>query len=789
MNRPWYLPFTWLVIVLTAVAAWVTAPANALTKALPLKQLAIEDVIYLPTVSSQREIAFTVPQSWRVSQSNLALVFQHSAQLIPHRSHLEVILNDKQLRRISLTRANAEQSTLTIPLSGLRRDNILKFRVEQHYTDKCEDPVDASLWTNVLNDTAINFTYQRQPLALSLADFPNPLIDGKAFDEPAIHYVVPTQQVDDATVTAAARLQAALGQAGRDLELTPQVHTAVDTALNTPGHVIMMATPGQLPAIADWGKAVRGATLQGNQWVGSNGQALSGKQAVVRLVAKPGEPGYGILLISANTSEGLLNAVNYLAHSGTATERDAEELLVPANWQANAPSVPKPRYINTQSQSFAELGFGDQYVEKLFAPPIQFDIPVVSDLQAGGATANLQVAYGYAPGLNPRYSSLEWRLNDRSIANIPLTNQAGAEKTHATIAIPTELLKPHNTLIAQFHMMPDKYGFCVDTFVDNAWGKIFTDDTRFEINGSPASRLPSVGLLNSTGFPYTHQMDMKDTHLVFADNAPSASAWQAWLALANRLGRMGDAPAGYQFNASLNGDDVLPNSGPILALGKLTASGTMETLPVQWSEGNTVRLLHPAQGNSTVLMGGGLAPEWQQGGKIPSTAVGLLAVNNDAGYDTLAAMLTSDDRFADIESAQIIHSANAPVGGNHGIALAFANMHNTFGAGPSAATPASGCVFSFLTWPIFAPLNWVLDIIRGVITWFVGLPVISHVIGFVFGLIWPVLTFGPLASVTAWVQMHTIISFVVGSILFWIIVSILFGLLRWLFGLFGGNKG
>src|SRR5690606_34102168 len=147
-----------------------------------------------------------------------------------------------------------------------------------------------------------------------------------------------------------------------------------------------------------------------------------------------------------------------------------------------------------ESRSFKELGFPIADVQKINAPPIVYDLPIMSDFQPGGnARLFLDLVYSYSPKLNPRYSSLELRMNDVSIANLPLTSEAGEELKRATVQIPRDLIRAKNELVAQFHLMPDKYGWCVDNYEDESWGRI-DDSTRLRIEGAPASRLPDVGL-------------------------------------------------------------------------------------------------------------------------------------------------------------------------------------------------------------------------------------------------------------------------------------------------------
>ena len=792
---------------LLAASAETTPSANATspTQVVSFHDLHIEPVIKLPTVSAQREISFHIPQYWSVNSgaSQLKLVMQHSSQLLPNRSYLEVILNNAVLKHIPLTLANAPQTIIPVSFAGasLKPNNLLKIRVVQHYTDKCEDPTDASLWTQVLDDSQLILAVTPKRLPLDLAQYPAPLVDAKAFKPAQLHFVVPAQW-DDASLGAVANLQAHLGMVAHDqpLKTTVSVQDA-NTIATAAGNVLVVGTPVNNAAIPTLAKAFTTATLNGAQW-SVNGAPLPNGSGLIRVFDKPGQPGQVVVVITANDSQGLLTAAKFLTHAGTKALRSGPEVKVDASWEGRASGVkatPSPRYLANESRTLAQLGYGDQYVEKIYAPPISLSLPVMTDFQRGGAQLNLTVTYSYGSGMNPRYSSLEWILNNRSIGSVALTNPNGQERATATIPIPTGLLGVHNTLVAQFHMLPDKYGFCVDNYVDNAWGKIFANDTTFQITGSPASRLPSIGLLNSTGFPYTQTLDLAHAHWVLPASATPAQV-QSFLALAGRLGRASDSETGVQVSVSTK-VDPLPGGRHALVVGspQQVQSANGSGLPVSMNPDGSWHLNLWRWGEAIVRQFGGGVPLLEQG-TIGGNTVAWLSAADDVAFNKLTTLLESDEAFAGLDDGAAIQAVSTPAGGAQPFAFQTVLAANEGVIKPSATPTGGGSngwldgilkplgamfggFFSWVgSWPIWAPFQWVGDALTNLIRAFLALPLINVAVPAIFGFLSPVLNWGPIGAVTQWLAGHPILNFLVGLwFLLWL-VQLVSGLFSRLIG-------
>ncbi|MEB3244444.1 MAG: cellulose biosynthesis cyclic di-GMP-binding regulatory protein BcsB [Vampirovibrionales bacterium] len=656
-----------LLAALMGVQAGV--PLGAAT--LSLQDLGVtQPLILLPTIRSQQEVLLTVPKTYQVSGSPmLNLTFQHSNQLDPSRSRLEVLLNNTVVKTLPLTAANAEATKVSIPLTGaLKPINRLALRVEQHIPNKCEDPLDAALWTQILPDStlAINGTYTLP--ALDLAQFPAPFVDSLAFEHAPITYALP-ESLDSQTLEAMLILQARLSQAVGLKTAHTQAKLPVNVAflsgnLSEDQHWMVVSVAEKLPkslqtrlAKSTLDTPSGRLALVENQWQ-LEGRVLSKDEGVL-LIAPNANQTRAVMIVSGNHAQGVLKAAQYavsqqlrvpeLAEAApegqvepkkeSLTQAAVKSLVVSADWSPKATANNAyATYIMPGKTTFEQLGLKTASVEKIVAPPITHKLYNVHQLAPGKQKLFLDAVLSYGPKLNPRYSSLEFRLNDRSIANIPLTNPEGEARKAVTIPVPVELLGVSNALVAQFHLMPDKYGFCVDNYKDEGWGKLHADSA-FRLEGASETLWPKLSmLLPGSGYPATQKADLSDLTLILAVNAtespqkksgPSAIQLETLLSLTDRLSR--NLPAGVipGLHAQLwHAKDALPTTTPasiVLAQAPMALDWGVAARPQGW-EGFKWQL----------------APQWNallasQTNKNGLTT--LLAASNEAALKQLQALL------------------------------------------------------------------------------------------------------------------------------------------------------
>lgn len=635
----------------------LSAPLSmAATEVVPLERLKIFDVILLPTVSSQYEAKFTKPQTWQVfPKSALHLEFQHSIELQPHRSWLQVIVNDKVIKHIPLTKENAEgtQMTISLPVGLLKDFNTLNFRVQQHYTDKCEDPLDKSLWTQILPATRLVFDYQPVLPKVDLGLFPYPIIDTLTYSPAKVHYVA-SKTASEKELQALAYVNVHLAQQAQDHELRSRV--TFDRSDGPNGeHLVFVGKGDSIPSVGQFSGAFGNYALQGGQWVNrQTGQALASDQGLVLFFQAPGSKEHTVLIVTGNSDEAVMKAAEYL------TLRPKDSTLmgmaheVPSGWSPPGTQTAKvPRFVEAQTRTFQELGFEIQEVHKINAPPITYKVPIVGKFHQSSGKLWLDLNYSYSPQLNPEFSSLELRMNDVSIANLPLLNPAGEQLVRASVPISSELIRPRNNLVAQFHLMPDKYGWCVDNYVDNAWGKIM-DDSQLRVEGSPNSYLPDAGLLNSTMYPYSKVDNLEKVHLIVPAN-PSAELLDAMLGFTTRLGRVTLADTDLRLSLSKGAASIPGDKNA--AVFRMASEGM--TLP------DGAKLLWQMGGSSLTQMltltdpGGGQISsqnmELGHGAYLEQYALGtdrvitVFSANQGSGFLKLGELLETDKQFYTLE--------------------------------------------------------------------------------------------------------------------------------------------
>lgn len=706
-------------LLLLIVAGSHGQKALAATETVPLKRLHINDVILLPTVSSQYEAQFTKPQTWQLaSSSKIELEFQHSIELLPNRSWLQIIINDKVIKHIPLTRENAEGTRMTIPVpvTLLKDFNRLDFRVQQHYTDKCEDPLDKSLWTQILPSTRLVFDYTPVLPKVDLGLYPYPLIDPLTYSPAKIHYVT-GNQASTKELQSLAYVNVHLAQQAQEHEMKSRV-TFGNPAGPGDEHVVFVGKGGTIPDVARYQAAFGNYALQGDQWVNrAGGQPLANDAGLILLFQAPDAKEHTVLVVTGNTDEAVLNAARYL------TMRPKDSMLlgsakeVPSGWTEPGGRTNKtPRYIDTQTRTFRELGFKIEEVHKINAPPITYKVPVVSKFRKSGGKLWLDLVYSYSPNLNPEFSSLELRMNDISIANIPLMNTAGEQLLKTSIPVSNELVQPRNNLVAQFHLMPDKYGWCVDNYVDNAWGKIM-DDSQFRVDGTPGSYLPDIGLLNDRMYPYSEDDNLERVQLVLS-SSPTPELLNAMLGFTTRLGRTTLADTDLRLTVSQGHGDLEKGKNVALFRFAKDAMNLPAGAKLLWkTTGSLQKLLTLTDpGNGTIV------------GQLDETGNGLYMEQYRVNGDRILSLFTAHQPKAFVALGQLFESDE------NFETLASGFLQQTSPLLQSQPNTVSEIAYHFENREPVQGSWW-----SGIVQWAKNLPWVQVIVGLVIGLLFLIL--------------------------------------------------
>ncbi|HEY9746674.1 MAG TPA: cellulose biosynthesis cyclic di-GMP-binding regulatory protein BcsB [Oculatellaceae cyanobacterium] len=654
--------------MLSALAQVTPPPGNAAASAPTGKSLRIgmahlgdPQGYRLKTVRTQRDYAFTRPKGWKIlPSSNIHLTFQHGSNLLPERSSLNVLVNNRILSSIPLGKHNVTPTSVNIPVPPelLKDNNILSFQVDQHYTYKCEDPFSEELWTEILPDTALTLNYTLEPVRPDLAQYPFPLLDRlNNYTPTVVGYVVP-ESSSDQTLEAFAVVAAHLGQQARWRSLKP--YLADYGAVRGADNLILVGTPHENSAIHSIASGLD-LKLSGGQFTDKHGATLPADYGVLQLVPNPFNPTRAVLVVSGNGPEGVRKAAHALSQ-GVINKMLVGRSAVVKDYQRGAdyPYRAWDGFVLKSGGSFADLGLPTQTSRGITALPIFYQLKLMPDLfLPGRRVAKLHTIYSYASQLDGSQSKLEILMNGKAIKSVPLDDKNGKSLAELTIDIPTEEVHTFNDLEYRFHLYPEKYDMCRFVTDVHIWGTIH-NTSWIEFPGEVKAALPDVGLINDGGFPFTAYQDMSQTVAVLPDSV-SRTDLQAMLQLFTRLGRESYSHKGLElkaYHAKSLPDDVKKGNNLIL-IGKkgqntlfeqlkdkssLLTEGAWNTL--QEDQKRKVAQLHYAPGQGIVEQ---LLSPWNE-----SRVVMLLTGENDTAMVRNAQLFENDAWFKKINPGNLV---------------------------------------------------------------------------------------------------------------------------------------
>ena len=507
----------------------------------------------LKTVRTQRDYPFTRPKGWKIlPSSNIHITFQHGSNLLPERSSLNILVNNRLLKSIPLEKGNVTSTSanIAVPPSLLKDKNILSFQVDQHYTYKCEDPFSEELWTQILPDTALTLNYALEPVHPDLAQYPFPLLDPlNGYTPTVVGYIVPTGSataVSDQTLEAFGVVAAHLGQQSTWRAIKPYVGDV--NAPNASDNLVLIGTPQENPAIRQLSSNFS-LPLSGDQFSDAQGNPIPAEAGVLQLVPNPRNPARALLIVSGNGPEGVKKAAHALAQgriNKILTGRSA--IINDYQRGGDYPYRAWDSFILKSGENLADIGLDTQTSRGITALPIFYSLKVMPDLYLPGRQkAKLHTVYSYASQLDASQSKLEVLLNGKAIKSVPLDDKAGKSLAEFTVDIPTEEVHTFNDLEYRFHVYPEKYDMCRFVTDVHIWGTIH-NTTRIEVPGELKSPLPDVGLINDAGFPFTGYQDLSHMGVALPEDVARTDL-EAMLQILTRLGRDSASHKGIELTA------------------------------------------------------------------------------------------------------------------------------------------------------------------------------------------------------------------------------------------------
>ena len=529
----------------------------------------------LRSVYSEARLGFTRPRGWKIKSAKALIRFQHSPALIAKYSNLTILVNDKSIGSVPLNRKQSEvgQTLFNIQAKDIGDFNELKIIAQQQNNEKgCSNPGDATLWTEILPDSELQFEFQPQPIPLTFNRYPYPFFDNLKLDANRITYLVPKFNED--WLTPASRFQAALG---RIAEFRPIETRLIKTLKNVEWgeSLIIIGTPTQQPALKELDLPF---SIAQNQILDGSKNPLPEDVGVLILTTTL-DGAVPLLVVTGNGPEGVTKAAQFLVQPDTEKIGTGQAILVnnlkdippppPRQWPKYLPleNSFKLRDIKTQDNG---KPIEDITVRGSGAPPIQIDFHALPDDEFSRGSS-MTLHYSYGPQTNPRTSAVEVLLDGVFIGGARLSSENGAKRQKLNVDLPANLIKSDSKIEVAFRLNPREPGEC-GRFTDQQLTGTVHADTSFKLNRQQSVKLPSLELLQS-GYPFAAPQDLSLTAIVLPES-PTNTDLLTMLAFSERLGRLSQANS---VKLNVYTTSTLPPDVP--KNNHLVAIGTREQFP------------------------------------------------------------------------------------------------------------------------------------------------------------------------------------------------------------------
>ncbi|MFP4101234.1 cellulose biosynthesis cyclic di-GMP-binding regulatory protein BcsB [Coleofasciculus sp.] len=492
-------------------------------------------------VYSEARLGFTRPRGWKIQGAKALIRFQHSPALIAKDSNLTVRVNGTSVGSVPLNRQQSEVGSVlfNVPSRLIQDYNELAIVARQSNDEKCSDPGDPTLWTEVLPDSELQFEYQPQPIPLNFSRYPYPFFDDLSLDTNRIVYLLP--KVNDTWLTAAPRFQAGLGRIAEFRPIDTEIINDLED-VEWGQRLVVIGTPAEQPGLEDLDLPF---SISGNQILDGNQVALPSDVGILMMTTTL-DGAVPVLVVTGNGADGVAKAAQFLVQPDSRKFGTGQAVLVDSLKTVDTPSLRDwPGYLpEKNSFTLSEIKtkengdpFQDITVRGSAAPPILIDFHALPDDQfTRGSSMTLR--YSYSPQINPRTSAVEVLLDGTFIGGARLTSEDGASRKRLKVDLPPHLIKPDSQLEVAFRLNPREPGVCGKVTDQQLTGTLHAD-TSFNLNRQQSVQLPDLGLFQE-GYPFAAPQDLSRTAIVVPDS-PSNTDLLTLLTVSERLGRLSKA--------------------------------------------------------------------------------------------------------------------------------------------------------------------------------------------------------------------------------------------------------
>lgn len=448
-------------------------------------------------------VNFVLPDGLNITQALLNLHLQHSDQLLPDLSDLQISLNSSPVADIILSPENAADGVISvdIPLETIQPGaNELLLRFNQRLVaDGCSDLGSKDLWTKVFNDSAISVNGLDTVSPTDLKRFPLPFTSLTTLTgSPQVTFILPDNPLP-AELTAAAQVAASLGREAR--WKTPPVFALtadkLDPNLLAQDALIIINSGDRNPQA---GTAAPGLTL----------------------ASSPYNPSQVALVISGRDESELLKSAAMLV-TRSARSQFSGAHIDPVDVK------PETQPKQPSRSSFSDLGLASKLIRGIGLHDLYFPIFVPYDWKLTNE-ASLEIRFTHGTGIASA-SLMRVFINSQEAASIRLDDN-NADAGRLVIQLSPQLVHPgRNWLHVEFDLhMPREN--CKFHYFEEAWTQISADQTFVNL-----AHVVSIAPLDLLFLPsFLIIPDDLGADLLVVPASPSNNDLTAMLRIAAKLG-------------------------------------------------------------------------------------------------------------------------------------------------------------------------------------------------------------------------------------------------------------
>lgn len=300
-----------------------------------------------------------IQAGYEASQDAQMVLRLSSSPLLKPISSLTVTVNNQPITSVNLNSA-AQTVEFTIPANLIRSPGLLlQFRAYLRVTDDdCEDSNIPSQWVRVVGDSSITLYGKRSDAAPLLSELPALFFSRDIMGALAPLVFVLPDNADAQTITAAARVAAGLARLNSDggyIVEVATVSTVTDEQLQD-SNLVLIGLPAQQTLLFEQFDTALMNLREDGRFYTDDGLPVPEADAVFEAALSPWNPERQVLIVSANTPQGLESAGIIASYQETLSNLDGSYVFA-------AHPIPEENRLlappwSSQTTSLEQLGFG-----------------------------------------------------------------------------------------------------------------------------------------------------------------------------------------------------------------------------------------------------------------------------------------------------------------------------------------------------------------------------------------------------------------------------------------------